>query len=446
MTSGLASVRGPTIVLAIFGAACASAGPAPTPSAELARLTAEAAANPTDGATTLRLAAAQQAAGSCATAIETARRGMQVRPQDALGPLVLGGCLEESGDIGEAVAVYDSYTNEYANSVGAPAVAARAMLARRGLAAAEARELLSNEAALGATAADQNVLAIMPLEVIGDEQYEALSFGLASMLTSDLALLQQLTLVERAQLDALVREIQLGQTGVIDPATAARAGRMLRAGRVAHGLTHVAPDERLRLEVSLMDASSRIIGTESVSGGLRDLFSIEKELVLALVARMGYPLSESERLAILENGTRSLAAFLAYSRGLLEQEAGNYAAAAAEFSQAVREDPGFQAARDGFQVSSGAAAVQDAGPGAVATLSSTPASNPLTPPAGVSLGAALAGGVMDVSPTLGEALGTGTGGVAQAAVTTTSATPPSVVAGGLEQTVLFNFRVILRLP
>jgi hypothetical protein len=124
------------------------------------------------------------------------------------------------------------------------------------------------------------------------------------MLTSDLALLQQLTLVERAQLDALLREIALGQAGVVDAGTAARAGRMLRAGRIAHGLTHVAPDERLRLEVSLMDASSRIVGTEAVSGGLRDLFTIEKELVLALIARMGYPLSESERLAILENGTK----------------------------------------------------------------------------------------------------------------------------------------------
>jgi tetratricopeptide (TPR) repeat protein len=434
-----------TSVMSLVASACASSGSAPITPADLPRLEAEAAANPADGAAMLRLAAAQQASGTCTAAIDTARRGMQLRPQDALGPLVLGACFEEAGDIAEAVTVYEAYTNEYANSVGAPAVAARAMLARRGLAAAEARDMLANEAALGTTDADPNVLAIMPFEVIGDEQYEALSFGLASMLTSDLALLQQLTLVERAQLDALVREIQLGQAGVVDPATAARAGRILRAGRVAHGLTHVAPDERLRLEVSLMDASSRVIGTESVAGGLRDLFAIEKDLVLALIARMGYPLSESERLAILENGTRSLAAFLAYSRGLLEQEAGNYAAAAAEFSEAVRADPGFQAASDAFQVSSGAAAVQEAGPGAIGTLASTAPSSPTAPPAGQSLGSALAGGVMDVAPTLGEALGTGTGGVAQAAVTSTAATQTPII-GSLEQAILFNFRVILRLP
>ena len=437
------SHRGSLAALAL--AACSPPGPGTVSPADLPRLEAEVAANPSDGLATLRLAAAQESAGDCTAALDTSRRGMELRPQDATGPLVVGACLEANGQADQAIAVYEAFTAEYANSVGAPAVAARAMLARRALAAERARELVASEASLGSEDGDGRTLAVMPLEVIGDEAYAPLSLGIASMITSDLALLQHLTLVERAQLDALLREIRIAEAGFVDAATAARAGRMLRAGTIAHGLTHVTPDEGLRLEMSLMDASSRIVGTESVTGRLRDLFSLEKELVLGLVERMGYPLSESERVAIMENGTRSLAAFLAYSRGLLEEDVGNYAAAAIEFSRAVREDPGFQLARSAYDASAAATAVQEAGPGGAGALATATVASPAGPTGVDAAGSALATGVLDVSPTLAEALGAG-GGSAQASVTTTATPPPSTTSALTDVIALFNFRVILRLP
>lgn len=431
--------------LALAAAACASGGYGSVSPADVGRLRADVAANPVDGEATLRLAAALHAGGDCDEAVDVARRGMELRPQDAIGPLIVGECLESRGEPAEAVDVYERYTAQYASTVGAPAVEARAMLARRRMADEEASRLIENEAALSAESADPDVLAVMPLEVVGDDAYAPLSFGLASMITSDLALVGRIRLVERAQLDALLRELELGRSGLVDPATAARAGRMLRAGRVAHGITNITDDERMRLEVSVMDPSSRIVGDESASGDLRNLFDMEKDVVLALVERMGYQLTQGERNAILENGTRSLAAFLAYSRGLWEEDAGNYQAAADAFAAAVRADPGFQQARDAYRVSSGASVVQGAGAASAASLAGTSVANPAAPTSAESVTSAMGSGVQDISPTLGEVLGGGAGAGTQAAVTSTSAPPPSTT-GTVSQIVIFGFRVVLVLP
>ncbi len=59
----MATSRGAALALSLAGAACASSGPVPISPADLSRLQAEAAANPTDGIATLRLAAAMQASG-----------------------------------------------------------------------------------------------------------------------------------------------------------------------------------------------------------------------------------------------------------------------------------------------------------------------------------------------------------------------------------------------
>ena len=116
----------------------------------------------------------------------------------------------------------------------------------------------------------------------------------------------------------------------------------------------------------------------SRSGRLRDLMDLEKEVVVGIASQLGYTLSAAEQQMILENGTRNLAAFLAYSRGLLAEDMGDYSAAAAHFSDAVQADPNFQAARDGFQANDVAPVVQEALPVAVTVTASEPTTDPST--------------------------------------------------------------------
>ena len=62
-------------------------------------------------------------------------------------------------------------------------------------------------------------------------------------------------------------------------------------------------------------------------------------LLLAYLGTLGYQLSEAERRSILANGTQNLAAFMAFSQGLVAEDAGDYSRAAAYYGQAVRSDP-----------------------------------------------------------------------------------------------------------
>jgi hypothetical protein len=56
-------------------------------------------------------------------------------------------------------------------------------------------------------------------------------------------------------------------------------------------------------------------------------------------------LTPQERAAIEEVPTQSIQAFLAYSRGLMEEDRGNYGAAAQQYQRASQIDPNFQQAK-----------------------------------------------------------------------------------------------------
>lgn len=431
------------VVAALLLAGCATVRAVQVTPADIPALEARVQEHPDDAVATLRLGAAHLAAGDCDRALPLARRGMAARPADALGPLVAGECLERGSDIPAALAVYDAFTRRHASSRGGAAVSARALLARRTLASARARELLAAEPSMPGDPVDRNVLAVLPLVVSGDSAYAPLATGLASMLSSDLALVARFRLVERLEIRALIDELRLQATGIADTATAARTGRIMRAGTVVAGVATIPAAGPLRLDVQLVDPASRVTGAESVEGAVRDILRLEKDLVLEIAAAMGYQLSAAERNAILDNGTRDLAAFLAFSRGLVQEDAGNYAAAAAHFSQALVADPGFRQAREAFRAASAAPAVQSAGAGGAAGLAATTVSE-AAPAAPEPVAGAATAGVQDLAPTAGERLGGGSTG--QQAATTATSAPAPATTGVVSQAVLFAFRFVLRFP
>src|SRR2546422_9575601 len=78
-------------------------------------------------------------------------------------------------------------------------------------------------------------LAVLPLVIAGDSSFQPLSRGLAELLTTDLALIRTLRLLERLQIRAVLDELKLAESQRVDPVTAARVGRRLRAGRLWRG-------------------------------------------------------------------------------------------------------------------------------------------------------------------------------------------------------------------
>lgn len=290
-----------------------------------------------------------------ATRYAEARRALETAqtldPRDGTTLLYLGLTAEAQDDLPAAKQAYGSYLRFGRTSRVRSQLQSRlAALTRREL-AVQAKAAVAQEASLGATAPSPRTVAVMPLRFTGaDSTLRPLERGFADLLITDLSRSPELTLVERGRLQALLDELALADRGVTDAATSARAGKLLRAGRVVQGaLLQVASANgaMLRADAAVVDATtSRIQGTAQGSEVLDQLFGLEKKLALDLFTQLGVTLTVAQRNAIEERPTRSLAAFLAYSRGLVDEDAGRYDAAGREFDAAVRLDPQFRAALD----------------------------------------------------------------------------------------------------
>jgi hypothetical protein len=231
--------------------------------------------------------------------------------------------------------------------------------------------------------------------------YQALSLGLATIIVSDLSLLDRFRLVERLRLQALIDEMGLSGAGRVQAETALRLGRLTRAGRLVQGTATIEPAGATRLEAGIVLPSGEAVGPASVGGEFGDLMRLEKELVFAIVNQLGYQLTVAERQRILENGTQRLGAFLAYADGLEAERNGNYRAAAVHFGRAVQEDPGFSAANEELTTATGAAVVEVATPGQVTTVGATTEASAQPPVPGPVAGA-MGSAVGDVAGTQAE--------------------------------------------
>src|SRR2546426_1398100 len=130
--------------------------------------------------------------------------------------------------------------------------------------------------------------------------------------------------------------------------------------------------------------------------------------VFNLVGQLGLELTQAEREQILRQGPKSLAAFLAYSRGLEAMDRVDYGAAARHFRSAAQADPGFQAARDGQQAATAAPAAELAtgeGGGIVTVVDVIERGTSAAEPTDFGgAGGLLSAGARDVVPAIGDAI------------------------------------------
>lgn len=207
----------------------------------------------------------------------------------------------------------------------------------------QARMAVERERELSAQRPTPRSVAVFPLRFVGEnEELAPLQVALADMMTTDLALVRGLTVLERARVQALLTEMALTEAGYVDPATGARAGRMLRAEHVVQGVFTTLGEEALRIDAAVLDPrAARARSQLTNEGRLQALFDVEKQVVFRVLDVLGIEITPAEREAITENRTENLLAFLAYGRGLQALDRGDYAQAAAFFQQAVQLDPNF---------------------------------------------------------------------------------------------------------
>ena len=341
------------------------------------------------------------AAGRCDSAVVVATAGEMLAPGEALGAMVVGGCQEKDGRYDLAYATYADFASRYPQARGIGAVRALGQLSLRTQAAQTAKLALARESTLTAQPPEPATLAILPVTIAGDSSFQPLSRGLAEMMTSDLAMVRSLRLLERMQIGTLLDELKLAQSARADPATAARVGRLLRAERMVQGVAAITQNGPVRMSAAVVRGDGTVRSGAQVNGTFRQLLDLEKQLVFGLATQLGIQLTDAERQRILRQGPKNLAAFLAYSQGLEALDRGDYRGAAAAFGAAARADPSFQAAHEQQQAAAAAPAVQ-ASPGDVVTVVEAVAQ--LATPAEPAALGALQQATAELTPTVSDAV------------------------------------------
>jgi TolB-like protein len=109
--------------------------------------------------------------------------------------------------------------------------------------------------------------------------FEALSKGIADLLITDLSANQNIRVVERDRLQALLQEQDLSQTPRIDDATALRLGKVLGAHHIIKGGFVVDPKGRMRLDAHAVNVeTTKVDYVETVSGKSDDVLDLISQL------------------------------------------------------------------------------------------------------------------------------------------------------------------------
>ncbi|MBC8087526.1 MAG: hypothetical protein H7Z40_09675, partial [Phycisphaerae bacterium] len=222
--------------------------------------------------------------------------------------------------------------------------------ARTSAAETLARENIAREAGLNVANFPNNTLSVAPLTVqSADTSYSALGFGMAALLVSDLSRSPSLLLVERQRLDAVVRELKLAESRRVDTLTAPRIGKLIGARRLVVGNIDIRPNKEVFIDSYIANMQTGRVGS-SLRGNatLAQFFDAEKALVFRMFDALSITLTPAQRRAIEPRPTRSLTAFLAFSRGARAEAFGDMAGAAAFYAQALRIDPEFALAGRGL--------------------------------------------------------------------------------------------------
>ncbi len=206
----------------------------------------------------------------------------------------------------------------------------------------EFRQALAAEMEL-AQVVDGDALGVLPFGFrTGGARYEPLGRGLAEMISVDLAGVQGLRVVERVRIQTLLSELDLARTGVVDEATAPRYGRLLRANKLVGGQYGVI-NNQLTIDAGVFaaDEPDLLPDLSTTSGNVDRLFDLQKQVVREILQELDITPSAAELARLDRVPTRSMDAFVQFSRGLQLEDEEDYERAALLYQRAATIDPGF---------------------------------------------------------------------------------------------------------
>jgi TolB-like protein len=201
-------------------------------------------------------------------------------------------------------------------------------------------------AGVAQAAAGKPTLAILLFDYNGkDAALEPLRDGLAQMLISDFSATPQVRVVERARLKALLEEQKLGQSGKVDPATAARVGKLLGARFLVLG-SFFDLKTALRIDARVVEVETgRIIKSVGATGAADDFWTLEQSLAQKLAGALKEAMPELAEPPRPASGKVKSKTIATYGKALAAMDGGKKTEARTLLKQVVTEAPEFSLAK-----------------------------------------------------------------------------------------------------
>jgi len=224
---------------------------------------------------------------------------------------------------------------------------------------------LAEEKKLAALKPDSNTVAVCYYQDLSpDKSLRAFQKGLASMVTTDLSKIKSVKVIERVRLQALLEEMKLGQTGIVDPKTAPRVGKLLGAENIVVG--NLSSGSIKSVTTLASSGKGNIKGSASASVDKDKFFELPTIIARDTAKILGITLSGEESRSIGVPHTKVYNAMIYYGSALDALDSGKWKEAKDFFNMALKEDPLFILAQKGADSCPGAGSP---GVGAVSGMS-----------------------------------------------------------------------------
>jgi len=206
--------------------------------------------------------------------------------------------------------------------------------------------LAAGEALSGAD--ETPAVAVMTFtNITGEPADDWIGSGIAETLTADLQKIQGLSVVGRARIFDVLKNLSSSEHGRIEDRVAIDVGRKLGAAWILVG-GYQRLGEMIRITGQLVGVrTGGLVRTVKVDGRISDIFELQDKIVYELTQGLHLTLRGSEIAGIARQETRSMAAYESYSRGLMNLRMASRDSldrAVYLFEQAIGHDPGYAAA------------------------------------------------------------------------------------------------------
>ncbi|MCK5339781.1 MAG: hypothetical protein KAJ60_01840, partial [Desulfobulbaceae bacterium] len=189
-----------------------------------------------------------------------------------------------------------------------------------------AREAIKNEQALDATTVANTISVLYFNNRTEWQKLDPLRKGIAIMLLTDLHKVKELTVLERVKLEALVQEMNLAKSGLLNGDTAPRLGKLIGAEYLVGGDIILDKLKKFSFESDLLNVPAEKVDAHPTANGdlLTGLFKMEKELLFDIVSHFNITITPELETELKKTPTDNLDAIMALFLGLEQSDLASY--------------------------------------------------------------------------------------------------------------------------